>query len=159
MAALEAMTMSQSVEALLQSMYPGETFEKVLYGDNQSALSILEKPDGSWRTRHLQLRANVLRERLRCEEQQWRVRHQRCTHLVADLLTKPICQSTLWCRFWRFLEFDLADFEPESRSGETSKVARLKTKIAKVGDLLMGLLGKFRLVIVQEFGQTSAKAS
>ena len=163
MAALEAMTMSQSVEALLQSMYPGVTFEKVLYGDNQSALSILEKPDGSWRTRHLRLRANVLRERLRCEDQQWRVRHQRGTHLVADLLTKPICQSVLWDRFWRFLEFDVADF---MRSGEASKMnklqgsefvgssgintnehrrdeqmAGLKTKIAKVG-LLMGLLGQ-----------------
>lgn len=54
--------MTQSVEALLQSMYPEVVFEKVLYGDNQSTLSIIEKPDGPWRTRHLRLRANVLLE-------------------------------------------------------------------------------------------------
>ena len=105
MASLEAVTMIQSVEALLQVMYPEKCFEKVVYGDNQSALAILEKPDGPWRTRHLRLRANVLREKLRNSKERWCVRHQKGVDLVADLLTKPICQIGTWRRFWRFMEF------------------------------------------------------
>ena len=122
-AALEAMTMAQSVEALLQSMYPEVVFEKVLYGDNQSALSIIEKPDGSWRTRHLRLRANVLKEKLKSEPLKWHVRHQKGSHLVADLLTKPICQLGSWKRFWEFMEFyvpETTNLECELVSGEAA---------------------------------------
>ena len=108
-AALEATTMTQSVEALLQSMYPEVVFEKVLYGDNQSALSIIEKPDGPWRTRHLRLRANVLKEKMRNEALKWCVRYQKGTDLIADLLTKPICQLGSWVRFRVFMDFYVPD--------------------------------------------------
>ena len=74
MAAVEAMTMTQSVEASLSVIYRDQTFEKVLYGDNASAISILQNPDGPWRTRHLRLRANCLREKLRHDEEHWKLR-------------------------------------------------------------------------------------
>ena len=119
-AALEAMTMSQSVEALLQVIHPETVFEKVLYGDNQSSLAILEKPDGPWRTRHLRLRANVFREKLQSQTQKWRVRHQKGSDLVADLLTKPIIQLASWKKFWKFMEFDTTLYDNKSRSSEAA---------------------------------------
>ena len=119
-AALEAMTMSQSVEALLQVIHPETVFEKVLYGDNQSSLSILEKPDGPWRTRHLRLRANVFREKLQSQNQKWSVRHQKGSDLVADLLTKPIMPLASWKKFWRFMEFDTTLYDDKSRSNEAA---------------------------------------
>ena len=43
MAAIEAMTMTQSVEALLSVIYRDQTFEKVLYGDSASAIIVFSK--------------------------------------------------------------------------------------------------------------------
>ena len=62
-------TMLKSAEALMTVIHglghePDECFEKVVYGDNSSALSILMNPDGGWRTRHLRLRSSCLRELL-----------------------------------------------------------------------------------------------
>ena len=107
MAAIEAMTMTQSVEALLSVIYRDQTFEKVLYMEivSASAISILQNPDGSWRTRHLRLRANCLRERLRQDEEHWKLRHVRGTLLIADLLTKAVTQLGSRRRFWKFLDF------------------------------------------------------
>ena len=105
MATIEGMTMAQSVETLLQVMYQSRVHEKVLYCDNASAISILEKPDGPWRTRHLRLRANYLKEKLRHQPEEWKIRHQKGSTLVADLLTKPITQVAVWRRFWKSLSF------------------------------------------------------
>ncbi len=105
----EATTMLKSAEALLRVIHGpmlNETpFEKVIYGDNSSALSILMNPDGGWRTRHLRLRSSCLRELLRDEPQNWKVRHQRGVDLPADMLTKPIVLQREWVKFWHFLGF------------------------------------------------------
>ena len=82
-----------------------DSFEKVIYGDNSSALSILMNPDGGWRTRHLRLRSACLRELLRKDPQNWKVRHQKGTDLPADMLTKPIVLQRDWVKFWHFLGF------------------------------------------------------
>jgi len=65
----EATTIAQSVEALLK-IHADVTFEKLLCGDNTSAISILTKPDGPWRTRHLRLRSTGLKEKLN-DPKQW----------------------------------------------------------------------------------------
>lgn len=44
----------------------GEVIDKVIYGDNTAAIAVLCSPDGPWRTRHLRLRSQVLREWLKC---------------------------------------------------------------------------------------------
>ena len=155
MAAIEAMQMTQSVEALLNVIKPEVTFEKVLYGDNSSSLAILQNPDGPWRTRHLRLRSNCLREKLRCESGSWKVRHQSGTTLMADLLTKPISQTSSWKRFWAFLEFWTGEWTMSSVSGvhngngsseprgvEASRLKKtneVKLQIAKVG-VILGLV-------------------
>lgn len=107
----EATTILKSTEALMKVIHgpitndddPG--FEKVIYGDNTSALSILTNPDGGWRTRHLRLRSACLRELLRDEPQNWKIRHQKGSDLPADMLTKPIIVQKEWARFWCFLGF------------------------------------------------------
>ena len=107
----EAATMLKSTEALLTVIHDAHTvnepFEKVIYGDNSSALSILTNPDGGWRTRHLRLRSSGLRELLREEPQTWKIRHQRGVDLPADMLTKPIVLVKEWLKFWQFLGFGL----------------------------------------------------
>eukprot|EP00434_Breviolum_minutum_P035626 symbB.v1.2.031538.t1/scaffold3672.1/size52204/2 len=107
----EATTMLKSTEALMKVIHGPVTtdddagFEKVIYGDNTSALSILTNPDGGWRTRHLRLRSACLRELLRDEPQNWKIRHQKGSDLPADMLTKPIVVQKDWARFWCFLGF------------------------------------------------------
>ena len=170
MAAIEGMSMTQSVEALLKVMYEERVHEKVLYGDNASTISIIEKPDGPWRTRHLRLRANYLKEKLKNYPDEWKIRHQKGSTLVADLLTKPVTQMATWRRFWKALSFlvsaaheEVVDSEkettyetdgPETKgdSGgcncvgeelptESSNAQDAAVKIAKVG-LLLGLVEK-----------------
>ena len=45
----------------------------MVYGDNSSAITIIGSADGPWRTRHLRLRAEVLREKVKGGR--WAVRH------------------------------------------------------------------------------------
>ena len=119
----EATTMLKSAEALMKVIHapmPSDvSFEKVIYGDNSSALSILVNPDGGWRTRHLRLRSSCLRELLREEPQNWKVRHQKGVDLPADMLTKPIVLQREWIKFWDFLGF-LIDSGKKSTKNEVN---------------------------------------
>ena len=137
----EAATMLKSVEALMKVVHmscPSDglvdgshvdnNFEKVVYGDNSSALSILMNPDGGWRTRHLRLRSSCLRELLRDDPQNWKVRHQRGIDLPADMLTKPIVLQREWIKFWHLLGFHV---DPEiPKYGEDSPKTKTKNKPA-----------------------------
>ena len=74
----EATTMLKSAEALMKVLHgplknDAEGFEKIIYGDNTSALSILMNPDGGWRTRHLRLRSSCLRELLKGDSEGWKL--------------------------------------------------------------------------------------
>ena len=137
----EAATVLKSVEALMKVIHMScpsgglvdgshvdNSFEKVVYGDNSSALSILMNPDGGWRTRHLRLRSSCLRELLRDDPQNWKVRHQRGIDLPADMLTKPIVLQREWIKFWHLLGFHV---DPEiPKYGEDSPKTKTKNKPA-----------------------------
>ena len=103
----EAMQMSQSLEALLVAVYGDGTFEKLIAGDNTSALSILSKPDGSWRTSHLRLRSNCLKEKLNEPNPTWRIHHQRGSDLCADFLTKAVTPRPSWICFGKSCPWSL----------------------------------------------------
>ena len=128
----EATTMLKSAEALLKVIHGScnmgdglDGFEKVIYGDNSSALNILMNPDGGWRTRHLRLRSSCLRALLKSDPQTWKVRHQRGVDLPADMLTKPITLLRDWVKFWHFLGFhvdaSIPKYDPENTLQKTSK--------------------------------------
>ena len=72
----------------------GLQITKKLWCDNKSAIAICEAPFGSWRSRHLHLRANVIKERL---SDGWELQHLAGNEMLADLGTKPLASS-------RFLE-------------------------------------------------------
>ena len=125
----EATTMLKSAEALLKVIHGScntgdgfDGFEKVIYGDNSSALSILMNPDGGWRTRHLRLRSSCSRELLKNDPQTWKVRHQRGVDLPADMLTKPITLLRDWVKFWHFLGFhvdaSIPKYDPEKHTSK-----------------------------------------
>ena len=128
----EAAIMLKSVEALMKVVQGAcqsdgsvdDGFEKVIYGDNSSALSILMNPGGGWRTRHLRLRSSDLRELLRDEPTSWKVRHQRGIDLPADMLT-----TREWIKFWHLLGFHV-DPEIQKYEGDTSPKPKTKTKPA-----------------------------
>ena len=89
--------------------------ERVIYGDNMAALAIVQSPSGPWRTRHLRLRSNVLRERVR--EGEWQIRHLPGSGLVADYLTKAVAARTQWLRFYSMAGMIKDESEVVSRPG------------------------------------------
>ena len=82
---------------LFQELLPASSWTKELLCDNKSAVAICQAPFGSWRSRHLHLRANVVKERL---TQGWTLRHQPGAEMLADIGTKPLASG-------RFLELML----------------------------------------------------
>ena len=101
----DAMVLGESVTSVLDILEGNKLSEegdKVLYGDNQSGLRLLESPDGPWRTRHLRLRSFVLRERMKWGF--WRGRHVPGAELAADLLTKAVTANATWKEILRLHE-------------------------------------------------------
>ena len=100
----DAMTLGESVSSVLDILEGNKLSEegdKVLYGDNQSSLRLLESPDGPWRTRHLRLRSFVLRERMKWGL--WKGRHVPGAQLASDLLTKAVTSMPSWTKFYNFM--------------------------------------------------------
>ena len=84
----EAHQVTESVVGLLN--IAGYQVQCHLYGDNKAALAAATCESGSWRTRHLRLRAFALREVLSDPEKKWIARHLAGSMLLADGLTKPL---------------------------------------------------------------------
>lgn len=94
-AQMEALTAGRSLRVLVEICEELETVN-VIYNDNMAALAISNGTSGSWRTRHLRIRANALAEAL--ENREWLLRHLDGRFLVADELTKAL-QGVLHDRF------------------------------------------------------------
>ena len=68
---------------------PEERLVKRLWGDNAAAISLATgEGQGSWRTRHLRIRAAILRSALHNNE--WHLGHLKGSELVADSFTKVV---------------------------------------------------------------------
>ena len=89
---VEGTSLANSARALLQEL-EGRQLRLQLHIDNQAALLLLQGSTGSWRTRHLRLRANYVREKIQSGD----------LHIVfepgisqrADLGTKPFTKERL----------------------------------------------------------------
>lgn len=86
---MEAHQQAEGVGLMLEAL-DVEGIRKCLYGDNRSAIQLCKCDVGSWRTRHLRLRAAGLRESMMSEETQWFAHHVNGSVLIADLLTKAV---------------------------------------------------------------------
>ena len=103
--AIEGLTMGDSVDVLLQEMVR-RSYGRVIKVDNQAAVSLLSEPAGSWRTRHLRLRAAHLRWRLS--------RAVPGSEQIADVGTKPMTAPKLR-EMRRMLGMGLREEESEAR--------------------------------------------
>ena len=96
----KALTTGRSIEALMcaiwgEDLTSSNPFERVIYGDNVAAIGLAYgNSSSSWRTRHLRVRANILREALEDQVEfpggKWQLHHLKGTELVADGMTKPL---------------------------------------------------------------------
>ena len=91
----ESLVVGRATEALLASIWQQWDFEKIIYGDNAAAINLAHGvTTASWRTRHLRIRASVLKEALDESKDRigggWKLLHLKGTELVADGCTKPL---------------------------------------------------------------------
>ena len=66
---------------------------KVAWCDSQAAVSILSCEGGSWRTRHLRIRASFARAIVQSGE--WALHHMGGLEMIADIGTKPLTSNRL----------------------------------------------------------------
>ena len=83
---LEGLVMGESVGCLVEEI--ADYQEKTLFCDNTAAVALATSKGGSWRTRHLKVRAAHLRYKTETEE--WKVRHLAGLDMVADIGTKAL---------------------------------------------------------------------
>ena len=105
----EGLQSGKATEAMLCAMFgedlQNNSLERVMYGDNSAAIGLAHgSTASSWRTRHLRIRANVLREAVDEEScssgGKWKLLHLNGKELVSDGCTKPLCGQA----FFKFLE-------------------------------------------------------
>ena len=108
MASIECAVALESIQALLHTAGFDIADERVLHVDSQASLAI-SGGHGSWRTRHLRVRAEYLREQTRSEK----LKLVFCpgAEQLADLLTKALPSSRIeeLVQPWGMRNFDSAD--------------------------------------------------
>ena len=88
---IEGFTLGESTSVVFEEVM-GD-FSKVLWSDSQSALAALSGEGGSWRTRHLRMRAMYARQLV--SQGSWGVHHCLGEEMVADMGTKPLASVRL----------------------------------------------------------------
>ena len=86
-ASLDGMTLAEGLHGLLSELAeaPQRSF---LYNDNVGACTVMSLPQGSWRTRHLRLKAAWFFEQL--ELSRFKAYHVPGKYMLGDLCTKPL---------------------------------------------------------------------
>lgn len=87
---IEGLMMGESVSAIMEEMEPG--IVKMMISDSQAAVNICLAEGGSWRTRHLRLRASHARQRFITD---WVLQHKPGEEMVADIGTKALASNRL----------------------------------------------------------------
>ena len=90
--AIEGLVMGDSVDVLVQELIDS-SYVKVVKIDNQAAASLISEPAGSWRTRHLRLRAAHLRWRI--QRADWLTEAIPGGEQLADVVTKVMTAPKL----------------------------------------------------------------
>ena len=100
----EGLIAGKAAEALVMELTGVTAVMKVIYGDNIAAIGLANGTTASsWRTRHLRIRASLLKQALDETDAaggQWKLIHVRGLDLVADGFTKPLFGAA----FQRFVE-------------------------------------------------------
>ena len=88
---IEGLMLGESVAAILEEM--DQTLRKEMISDSQAAVNICLAEGGSWRTRHLRLRASHARQRF--VKGDWVLKHCPGEEMLADIGTKPLAATRL----------------------------------------------------------------
>ena len=88
---VEAMGAAESISVIIDEIY--EDVEKIAWSDSQAAVSIMTSEGGSWRTRHLRMKAAYARQAI--TQGLWALNHMAGDSLVADVGTKAVSANRL----------------------------------------------------------------
>ena len=86
-AGIDCMTLAEGFTELLREL-EGMSLKCVLYGDNQGAVTVLQIPQGAWRTRHLRLKAAWFLQQV--EEDKYPAHHVPGQFMLGDICTKTL---------------------------------------------------------------------
>ena len=84
---IDALALTEGFLPLIQELEP-RPVKTFLYNDNQGAVTVMKIPQGSWRTRHLRLKAAWFFEQL--ETSRYAVYHLPGKYMLGDLCTKTL---------------------------------------------------------------------
>ena len=125
----ESLLIGRATEALLCAVFgvpldKNNPFSRTIYGDNMAAIGLASgNTCASWRTRHLRIRAAILKEAMdeMCEVPGgvWRLLHLKGSELVADGLTKHLLGQA-FARFVEDLGLKRMNLETPSQSMPSS---------------------------------------
>lgn len=88
---IEGLMLGESVAAVVEELEPN--IMKLMISDSQAAVNIVLAEGGSWRTRHLRLRAAHAKQRF--TKGDWALRHRPGEEMIADIGTKALTASRL----------------------------------------------------------------
>ena len=88
---IEGMTAGESIGVIMDELF--SSVPRMLWTDSQSGLTILSTDSGSWRTRHLRLRASFACQTI--QQAWWNVGHVQGEDMVADIGTKALTAPRL----------------------------------------------------------------
>ena len=123
---LDGITLAYGLLPLLKEL-SGENQKTLLYNDNQGACAVMNMPQGTWRTRHLRLKAAWFVEQL--EHAKFRTYHIPGRFMLGDLCTK----SLQGVRVRELLGMMSVQTEPSSNDGGESSGQRLAKAELKPG--------------------------
>ena len=86
-AGIDCMTLAEGFTELFREL-EGISLKCVLYGDNQGAVTVLQIPQGAWRTRHLRLKASWFLQQV--EDNKYPVYHVPGQFMLGDICTKML---------------------------------------------------------------------
>ena len=86
-AGIDCMTLAERFTELFREL-EGISLKCVLYGDNQGAVTVLQIPQGAWRTRHLRLKASWFLQQV--EDNKYPVYHVPGQFMLGDICTKTL---------------------------------------------------------------------
>ena len=160
----ESLLIGRATESLLCAMWGHplnrNPFTRTIYGDNLAAIGLASgNTCASWRTRHLRIRASILKEAMEeeCEVPGgiWRLLHLKGSELVADGLTKQLLGQA----FARFvmdlgLRREVAMSSSSAVAGEDRPEESQNSSTSGVGPSSSGAPGDFAAVKAIVLGST-----
>ena len=118
MEVIESMVAGESIRAIADELF--DVRPRASWTDSQSALAILTTDGGSWRTRHLRLRAAAARHSI--AQGMWAIQHMVGTKMIAGICAKPLASETL-----KYLKDEMHMVEVPLPEVERGKSAPLPT--------------------------------